>query len=73
MVKAAYDPDGAYLDRVQIIKGWLDDKGVTHEKVIDVAWSGDRKPDPKTGQVPWSAARWTSRTRPGRTRSAPRC
>jgi hypothetical protein len=51
-IKAQYDPDGAYLDRVQLIKGWLDGKGETHEKVIDVAWSGDRKPDPKTGQVP---------------------
>jgi hypothetical protein len=52
MIKAQYDPEGAFLDRVQIIKGWLDAKGVTQEKVIDVAWSGDRKPDPKTGQVP---------------------
>jgi hypothetical protein len=52
MVKAISDPDGAYLDRVQIIKGWLDGKGVPHEKIIDVAWSGERKPDPKTGQVP---------------------
>lgn len=52
MIKAIYDPDGAYLDRVQIVKGWLDEKGVTHEKITDVAWSGDRKPDPKTGQVP---------------------
>jgi hypothetical protein len=52
MIKAACDPEGAYLDRVQIIKGWLDDKGATHEKVIDVAWSGDRKPDPRTGRVP---------------------
>jgi hypothetical protein len=52
MIKAQYDPDGAFLDRVQIIKGWLDAKGVMQEKVIDVAWSGDRKPDPKTGQVP---------------------
>ena len=43
---------GANLDRVQIIKGWLDAKGEAHEKVIDVAWSGDRKPDPKTGKVP---------------------
>jgi hypothetical protein len=51
-VKAVHDPDGAYLDRVQIIKGWLDGEGALHEKVIDVAWSGDRKPDPKTGQVP---------------------
>ena len=32
------------LDRIQIVKGWLDAKGETHEKVYDVAWSGDRKP-----------------------------
>ena len=52
MVKASYDPDGAYLDRIQIIKGWLDAKGMLREKIVDVAWSGERKPDPKTGQVP---------------------
>jgi hypothetical protein len=52
MIKAGYDPAGAYLDRVQIIKGWLDSNGETHEKVIDVAWSGHRKPDPRTGLVP---------------------
>ena len=52
MIKALCDPDGAYLDRVQIVKGWLDGKGETHEKVIDVAWSGDRKVDAKTGKVP---------------------
>ena len=34
---------GANLDRIQIIKGWIDAKGKTHEKVYDVAWSGDRK------------------------------
>ena len=33
------DPDGANLDRVQVIKGWLDDAGKTHEKVYDVALS----------------------------------
>jgi hypothetical protein len=52
MIKALADPDGAYLDRVQVVKGWLDGKGKTHEQVIDVAWSGDRKPDSKTGKVP---------------------
>jgi hypothetical protein len=52
MVKALYDPDGAFLDRVQIIKGWLDRNGVTHEKIMDVAWSGDRRPDPASGRVP---------------------
>lgn len=52
MVKAAYDPNGAFLDRIQIVKGWLDSNGVTHEKIFDVAWSGDRKPDSITHQVP---------------------
>ena len=52
LIKAQSDPAGAYLDRVQIIKGWLDNNGATHEKVIDVAWSGDRKPDTRTGMVP---------------------
>jgi len=44
MVRALRDPDGANLDRVQIVKGWLDKNGKTHEKVYDVAWAGDRKP-----------------------------
>jgi hypothetical protein len=52
MIKALCDPDGAYLDRVQIIKGWLDLRGQTQEKVIDVAWSGNRKRDSQTGKVP---------------------
>ena len=52
LVAALKDPIGANLDRIQIIKGWLDAKGEVHEKVYDVAWSGDRKPDPKTGKVP---------------------
>ena len=44
LVQALKDPDAANLDRVQIIKGWLDKDGKTHEQVYDVAWSGDRKP-----------------------------
>ncbi len=51
MVLALRDPIGANLDRVQIIKGWLDAKGKTHEKVYDVAWSGGRKAD-KNGRIP---------------------
>ncbi len=43
MVYALRDPIGANLDRMQIIKGWLDDDGATKEKVYDVAWSGDRQ------------------------------
>ncbi len=45
MIRALRDPDGANLDRVQIIKGWLDDKGETHERIYDVAVSDGRKVD----------------------------
>jgi hypothetical protein len=43
MIRALRDPDNANLDRVQIIKGWLDKKGKTHERIYDVACSDDRK------------------------------
>jgi len=43
LVRALRDVDGANLDRIQIVKGWLDAAGRTHEQVYDVAWSGDRK------------------------------
>jgi hypothetical protein len=43
LIKALRDPDWANLDRVQIIKGWTDKEGETHEKVYDVVVSGDRK------------------------------
>ncbi|HSN70115.1 MAG TPA: DUF3604 domain-containing protein [Steroidobacteraceae bacterium] len=43
MVFALRDPIGANLDRIQIVKGWLDSAGGTQEKVYDVAWSGDRR------------------------------
>ncbi len=52
LVVAAKDPDGANLDRAQIIKGWLDTSGELQEKVYDVDWSGDRVPDPQTGKLP---------------------
>jgi len=51
MVYALRDTYGANLDRIQIVKGWLDSNGKTHEKVYDVAWSDDRKPDAK-GKLP---------------------
>jgi hypothetical protein len=43
LIQTVKDPIGANLDRVQVVKGWLDAAGATHEKVFDVAWSGDRK------------------------------
>ena len=44
MIRAMRDADGANLDRVQVVKGWLDTSGKTQEKVYDVTWSGNRKP-----------------------------
>ena len=43
LIRALRDVDGANLDRIQIVKGWLAADGGTQEKVYDVAWSGDRK------------------------------
>jgi hypothetical protein len=51
LVAAMKDPIGANLDRVQVVKGWMDAKGELQEKVYDVAWSGDRKPD-ANGKLP---------------------
>jgi len=51
LVAALKDPIGANLDRYQIVKGWLDQSGKLQEKVYDVAWSGERKPDPRTGKL----------------------
>ena len=66
MVYALRDSIGANLDRIQIVKGWLDDKGNTHEKVYDVAWSDGRTPG-KDGVLPAvgntvdvKAANWTN-------------
>ena len=42
MIRALRDPDNANLDRVQIIKGWLDDEGETHELIYDAACSDGR-------------------------------
>jgi hypothetical protein len=43
LVAAMKDPYSGNLDRIQIVKGWLDKDGKTQEKVYDVVWSGDRK------------------------------
>ncbi len=44
ILQALKDPVDANLDRLQIIKGWVDGAGVSHEQVYDVAWSGARAP-----------------------------
>jgi hypothetical protein len=66
LVAAMKDPYSGNLDRIQIIKGWLDGRGKLHEKVYDVVWSGNRKPGPD-GKLPSvgktvdvSTATWTN-------------
>ena len=66
MAYALRDPIGANLDRLQIVKGWVDKRGNTHEKVYDAVWSGEREigPDgklPAVGDtVDVEAANWTN-------------
>ena len=53
LVGALKDPIGANLDRIQIIKGWLDDQGKTHEKVYDVVWAdADTRQPGSDGKLP---------------------
>ena len=53
LVSAMMDAESGNLDRIQIIKGWLDSDGKTHEKVYDVAWGdADRRQPDKDGKLP---------------------
>ena len=67
MVYALRDPVGANLDRLQIIKGWVDSNGETQERVYDVAVSDDRTIGsdgrcrvPVGNTVDLEAANWTN-------------
>jgi hypothetical protein len=51
LVAALKDALSGNLDRIQIVKGWVDAAGETEERVYDVAWSGDREPGPD-GKLP---------------------
>ncbi|HOA49641.1 MAG TPA: DUF3604 domain-containing protein [Novosphingobium sp.] len=52
ILSALKDPIGANLDRVQVIKGWVDKAGVAHEKVFDVVWSDMDRRRAAGGKVP---------------------
>ena len=66
LVAALRDPYSGNLDRIQIVKGYLDRKGKRQEKVYDVVWSGDRQPGangrlPAVGNtVDIATATWTN-------------
>lgn len=51
LIAALKDPYSGNLDRIQVIKGWLNDDGTRGEKVYDVAWSNDRQPG-ADGKIP---------------------
>ena len=73
MVRALRDPDGANLDRIQIIKGWLDADGETRERIYDVAVSGDRSIGPEGRCREPEGIRSMSKTPPTPTILVPRC
>src|SRR5204862_4342957 len=66
LVAALKDPMSGTLDRIQIVKGWIDGKGARQEKVYDVAWSDNRKPGadgklpPVGNTVDVARATWTN-------------
>jgi hypothetical protein len=66
LVYALRDPMGANLDRLQIVKGWIEADGTPRERVFDVAWSDGRKPDadgklpPVGNTVDLSIPSWTN-------------
>lgn len=51
IIHALMDPEYGSLDRVQVVKGWMEADGSLKEQVYDVAWSGDRVVD-ENGKVP---------------------
>ncbi|ARN74487.1 DUF3604 domain-containing protein [Oceanicoccus sagamiensis] len=52
LIMTMKDPQGANLDRAQVIKAWLDSEGVSQEQVFDIAAADQRQLDPKTNKLP---------------------
>jgi len=52
LIWALKDPESGNLDRIQIVKGFKNKWGRPADKIYDVAWSGDREIDSKTGKLP---------------------
>jgi uncharacterized protein DUF3604 len=51
MVHTTMDPEYGSLDRMQVVKGWINADGSLDEKVYDIAWSGNRTKD-ANGKIP---------------------
>ncbi len=51
LISAQKDPDGANLDRVQVVKGWVDEAGNSHERVYNAVWSDQRRAN-RRGDIP---------------------
>ena len=66
LVAAQRDPYSGNLDRIQIVKGWVDANGNRREKIHNVAWSGQRSLDaqgklpPVGSTVDVDTATWTN-------------
>jgi hypothetical protein len=66
LIAARMDPMSGNLDRIQVVKGWVNSEGNSMEKVYNVAWSGDRKLkkdgslDPVGNTVDIKNATWTN-------------
>ena len=58
LVWAMRDYMDAPLQRIQMIKGWIDEDGETHEKVVDIACADNLAVDAETGRCPDNGARW---------------
>jgi hypothetical protein len=52
IISALKDPQGANLDRVQMVKGWVDAAGKAQERVYDVVWSSPETRKPSGGKLP---------------------
>jgi len=57
LVMAAADPESAPLQRLQVVKGWIDNDGATHEYVVDIACAGGVKVNAQTNRCPDNNAR----------------
>ena len=51
MVYALKGPNSGNLDRIQVVKGWVDELGSNQTKIYNVVWSGDRQLD-ADGKLP---------------------